>query len=267
MGPRNRERVGLVVDAATKGLSAPQAAGRTRPAPQTSSASMPPPMAASDQSQGSRGHGHIGPCEALRACGPEHLADAQLLAVLLDEPSLGRAEGILEASGGLGSLIALGPADLASLGMTPSEASRVAVVLEIYRRSPRAPLARINSPQAAAAYLLPKAAGLTEERFGILCLNARGDVIADRILAMGTPLGLVITPREGMKEALRFGATNVLVWHNHPAGSSDPSREDIALTRQLREAGAVVGVPLNDHIIVGRDTWFSFRVREKWDRR
>ena len=99
----------------------------------------------------------------------------------------------------------------------------------------------------------------------MLCLNARGEVIADRVVAMGTPLGLVVTPREVLREALRYGATNVLAWHNHPTGTTEPSREDVAITRQLREAGDILGVPLNDHLILGRETWYSFRLGEQWD--
>ena len=100
-----------------------------------------------------------------------------------------------------------------------------------------------------------------------MCLNARGEVIADRILGMGTPPWLVVTPREVMREALRYGATTVLAWHNHPAGGAEPSREDIVLTRRLREVADLIGVPLNDHIIVGRETYYTFRVVEGWDRR
>ena len=85
-----------------------------------------------------------------------------------------------------------------------------------------------------------------------MCLNARGEVIADRILGMGTPPWLVVTPREVMREALRYGATTVLA---------------IVLTRRLREVADLIGVPLNDHIIVGRETYYSFRVGEGWDRR
>jgi DNA repair protein RadC len=58
----------------------------------------------------------------------------------------------------------------------------------------------------------------------------------------------------------------VLAWHNHPAGGAEPSREDIILTRRLRAAVGLIGVPLNDHLIIGRETYYSFRVGEGWDR-
>ena len=95
------------------------------------------------------------------------------------------------------------------------------VMVEVQRRRAWVHRARVCAPGIAWAYLRPKATGLTKERFGILCLNARGEVIADLILAMGSPLGVVIMPREVMREALRYGATTVLAWHNHPAGAQN----------------------------------------------
>ena len=235
------------------------------------------PMAAQDQEgpDGQRGPRPGGPgqsclpsaAETLFAYGPESLADVQILAILLDEPQTPRAAGFLEASGGLGNLLALGPAELVSIGMSVTEAARVSLLMEVQRRRTRVIRTRINSPYAASAYLLPKAAGLTEEHFGLLCLNARGEVVADRLLCQGTALGLLVTPKAVMREALRYGATSVLVWHNHPAGSPEPSREDIEATKQLRAAGDVIGVPLSDHVIVGRTTCYSFRAAEGWDRR
>jgi len=205
--------------------------------------------------------------ETLFAYGPESLADAQVLGILLGEPQVTRATGFLEASGGLGNLLGLGPAELVSIGMSMGEAARVSILIEVQRRRTRVIRTRINSPDAASAYLLPKAAGLTEEHFGLLCLNARGEVVADRLLCQGTALGLLIMPKAVLREALRYGATSVIVWHNHPAGSPEPSREDIAVTKQLRAAGDVIGVPLSDHVIVGRTTCYSFRASEGWDRR
>lgn len=71
---------------------------------------------------------------------------------------------------------------------------------------------------------------------------------------------------EFFREALRYGATSALAWHNHPSGEPSPSREDIQLTNRLRSAGDSLGVPLADHVIVGNDTYHSFRAAEGWDR-
>ena len=92
-----------------------------------------------------------------------------------------------------------------------------------------------------------------EERFGLLALNAKGELLAERILSQGTSTGTLISPREFFREALRFGATTALAFHNHPSGDPAPSREDIQLTRRLRAAGESLGVPLADHVILGRE--------------
>ena len=148
-----------------------------------------------------------------------------------------------------------------------AEMARFAVLQEVQRRSTRSfERPRITSPRSAGEYLLPKAQGWTEERFGMLALNAKGDLIADRVLAHGTATACLISPREFYREALRFGATSALAWHNHPSGDPSPSSEDRLLTKRLRSAGESLGVALSDHIVLGHGRYHSFRAAEGWDR-
>lgn len=205
--------------------------------------------------------------ESVALYGPESLSDAQIIQAMLHRARPGRAEEILLQAESLGRLVAMGPSELQALGLTKAEMARFAVLQEVQRRSTRSfEHPRITSPRSAGTYLLPKAAGWTEERFGMLALNAKGDLIADRILAHGTATACLISPREFFREALRYGATSALAWHNHPSGDPTPSREDCALTNRLRAAGESLGVPLADHVVVGRDSWHSFRASEGWDR-
>ena len=179
----------------------------------------------------------------------------------------GRAEEILRQVESLGRLVTLGPAELQALGLTKIEMARFAILQEVQRRSTRCIEApRITSPRAAGTYLLPKVQGWTEERFGMLALNAKGELLADRVLSQGTSTATLISPREFFREALRYGAGTALAWHNHPSGDPTPSREDIALTTRLRSAGESLGVPLADHVVLGSDRWHSFRAAEGWDR-
>jgi DNA repair protein RadC len=124
---------------------------------------------------------------------------------------------------------------------------------------------RITSPRAAGDYLLPRCQGWGEERFGLLALNAKGELLAERILSQGTSTGTMISPREFFREALRYGATTALAFHNHPSGDPGPSREDLQLTKRLRAAGESLGIPLADHLILGREAYHSFRAAEGWD--
>jgi DNA repair protein RadC len=198
--------------------------------------------------------------------GPESLSDAQIIEAMLTRTRPGRAEEILLRAESLGRLVDMGLAELQTLGLSRAEMARFAVLQEVQRRSTRNfERPRIASPRAAGTYLLPKVQGWTEERFGMLCLNAKGDLIADRILAHGTATACLISPREFFREALRFGATTALAWHNHPSGDPTPSREDMMLTTRLRSAGESLGVPLADHLVIGGDRWHSFRAAEGWD--
>ena len=167
----------------------------------------------------------------------------------------------------MGHLLQLGPAELKGMGLTEAEVTRVAAIPEVLRRMGRGHSDRpqICSPRSAGAYLLPRCTGWTEERFGLLALNAKGFLLAERILSQGTASGTLISPREFFREALRHGASSAIAWHNHPSGDPNPSKEDVVLTRRLRASGESLGVPLADHIIVGRDSFHSFRAAEGWD--
>ena len=106
------------------------------------------------------------------------------------------------------------------------------------------------------------AAALARERieqFRILFLDERGMLRADEIQASGTVNHTPVYPREVVRRALALGAASLVLVHNHPSGDPAPSREDIDMTRQVREAAAVMEIGLRDHLIVGNGRWLSFR--------
>jgi DNA repair protein RadC len=213
------------------------------------------------------------PRERLLAGRGEELSDADLLALLWGAGRRGfsaveAAQELLTHCGGRAGMLVQGPGDWIRLpGIGPARACQLWAAQELCRRSLRGGRIppRINSPGACAAYLLPRCQGWTEERFGLLALNIKGDLLADRILSQGTSHATLIGPREFFREALRFGAATAVAFHNHPSGDPTPSRADILLTRRLRAAGEVLGVPLGDHLIIGRDRFHSFRAAEGWD--
>ena len=149
----------------------------------------------------------------------------------------------------------------------PDQNTRRTALWELIRRagSTMTKGTRITSPRAAGAYLLTRCQGWTEERFGVLSLNAKGELLSDTIIGMGTATGLLISPREIIREGLSRGATTVLIYHNHPSGDPEPSQEDTKLTLRTRRAGTAVGVPLADHIVVGNNKYHSFRAAQGWD--
>ncbi len=204
--------------------------------------------------------------ETLAMYGPESLSDSQIIEAMLNRTRPGRAEGILTLAGSLARMTAMGPAELQAIGLTRTEMARFAVLQEVQRRSRHTTeRPRITSPRSAGTYLLPRCTGWTEERFGILALNAKGELLAERILSQGTATATLISPREFFREALRYGATSALAFHNHPSGDPTPSREDCALTKRLRSAGESLGIHLADHMVIGAESWHSFRAAEGWD--
>jgi DNA repair protein RadC len=211
------------------------------------------------------------PRERLLAGRGEELSDADLLALLWGTGRRGvgaveAAQELLTRCGGLAGILAQGPGDwLALPGIGPARAGQLWAAQELCRRGRRGGEApRIASPQACGTYLLARCQGWTEERFGLLALNSRGVLLADRILSQGTSTATLVGPREFFREALRYGAVTAVAFHNHPSGDPSPSREDIVLTRRLRAAGEALGVPLGDHLIVGRERFHSFRAAERW---
>jgi len=180
------------------------------------------------------------PRERLLAGHGEGLADAELLALLWGTGRRGQsvvelAQSVLSRTGGIAGLLGLGFTDwLEQPGLGPAKAGQLWAAMELARRGQRsAERPRITSPRASGAYLLPRCQGWTEERFGLLALNAKGDLLAERILSQGTATATLISPREFFREALRYGATTALAYHNHPSGDPTPSREDTQLTRRL----------------------------------
>jgi DNA repair protein RadC len=101
-------------------------------------------------------------------------------------------------------------------------------------------------------------AGAEQEEFVVVLLNNKNRVIRDVRASLGTLNTAPVHPRECFKEAIRESAASVIFLHNHPSGDPSPSRQDDAVTKRLREAGEIVGIPVLDHIIIGRDSFFSY---------
>lgn len=102
---------------------------------------------------------------------------------------------------------------------------------------------------------------LKQEHFVCVYLNARQELLEKRVITKGTLTMSVIHPREVLAPALSLGAISIIVAHNHPSGSLEPSQADKQVTRVLYEAGRLLGVELLDHIIVSRDGWRSIGAR------
>lgn len=98
-----------------------------------------------------------------------------------------------------------------------------------------------------------------QEHFKVLCLNSKNAIIADSSIFIGTLSYSLIHPREVFKEIIMNSLASFICLHNHPSGDSTPSKDDIDVTKQLKEVSHILAIPFLDHIIIGKDSYFSFK--------
>lgn len=119
----------------------------------------------------------------------------------------------------------------------------------------------IRCEDAVYELLRPDLAGLEQEAFVAVLLDSKHRPVKRVLVALGSLASVDVHPREVFREAIRAGAANVIVAHNHPSGDPEPSGEDLALTRRLRDAGDLLGIKVLDHIIIGKDRYVSLAGR------
>jgi DNA repair protein RadC len=153
--------------------------------------------------------------------------------------------------------------DLESInGVGPTKASQILACFELGRRyyASENPSAKVSRPEDILP-LLPGLGGKRQEHFICITLNGAGEVLGNRVITVGLLNHSLVHPREVFADAITDRAASVICVHNHPSGSLEPSSQDIAITSQLKEAGALVGIPLIDHIIVTKTGHLSMRER------
>jgi DNA repair protein RadC len=101
-----------------------------------------------------------------------------------------------------------------------------------------------------------------KEHFYVMVLDIRGRIKLVEVVFVGTLTSSLVHPRETFRRAIVEGAASIIVAHNHPSGEADPSDEDTKITKQLFEAGQVLGITMLDHIIFSKECYFSFRENE-----
>jgi DNA repair protein RadC len=200
------------------------------------------------------------PREKLLARGAGALGDAELLALLLrtglpGQGVLQMAQALLDRFGGISGLLHTTAEDLKQVkGLGgPAKRAELVAVLELARRALAQQLKErevFGSPGAVKHYLQLHLAARAHEVFGVLFLDAQNRLLAMEELFRGTLTQTCVYPREVVLRALHHGAASVVLAHNHPSGTVQPSRADEALTQTLKAALALVDVRVLDHVIV-----------------
>ncbi len=149
-------------------------------------------------------------------------------------------------------------------GLGEAKAAQVKAALEIGRRLLLAqPEQRpqISSPADVANLLLVEMSHLEQEHLRVVLLNTKNYVLKIETVYVGSINSSTVRIGEVFKAALRQNAASLIVVHNHPSGDPTPSPEDVVVTRQLIEAGKLLGVEVLDHLIIGQGRWVSLRER------
>ncbi|MFM7026952.1 MAG: DNA repair protein RadC [Limnohabitans sp.] len=199
------------------------------------------------------------PREKLLERGPQALSDVELLAILLRTGMAGKnvfalAQELLAPAGISGLLNASRRQLQAFKGLGPAKQAELLAVAELARRSIEQQLREreaFHSPGAVKQYLQLHLAHKAHEVFAVLFLDSQNRMLAREELFRGTLKQTSVDPRELVLRALYHQSAGVVLAHNHPSGSVQPSRADEALTQSLKAALALVDVRVLDHIIVG----------------
>jgi DNA repair protein RadC len=210
------------------------------------------------------------PRERLLALGAASLSDAELIALCLRSGVAGAsavelARALLDRFRGLRGLLSAEPRALREArGLGVAKAAQLAAILEIARRCLAEGLnagPALAAPAAVRDFLRLSLGGRPHEVFVALFLDAQHRVLRVEELFRGTLTQTSVYPREVVKAALAANAAAVIVAHNHPSGVAQPSRADELLTRQLKDALALVDVKLLDHFVIAADHALSFAER------
>ena len=146
-------------------------------------------------------------------------------------------------------------------GIGPSNAFGVKLfqaIAERYAKEKVSAKKFFDSPEVVAEYLQKRIGRKNKEHFVMLCLNSRNKLIIDDV-SVGTLNASLVHPREVFKKAIQANAALVIVAHNHPSGDTEPSEDDLVITKNLAESGKILGIEITDHIIVAKDKFLSFK--------
>jgi DNA repair protein RadC len=207
------------------------------------------------------------PRERLLKHGANTLSDAELLAILIrtgakNYSALDAARDLLEEHENVSNLASCDVSQLKkihSIGAT--KAITLAAAFELGKRIQSGSFIfdkPINNPDDIANYYIPKFRGARKETFMTLLLNSTNIIFREVLVSEGSLNASIVHPREVFRIAITESAAGIILLHNHPSGNIEPSREDIAITKQLAEAGKLIDIKILDHIIIAADSFYSF---------
>ena len=211
------------------------------------------------------------PYEKCLRFGPEVLSDSELLAIILRSgttgiSSLDLARKILHEGDGESGLLGIHHKSLQELmdirGIGQVKAIQIKCIGELSKRIAVCAAKRelnFRCPETIAEYYMEQLRHQEQEQVICMMLDTKNHLLGDKVVTTGTVNASLISTRDLMLAALSYRAVHIILIHNHPSGDASPSEDDILLTQKVQQACSIIDIPLLDHIIIGDQTYFSFR--------
>lgn len=211
------------------------------------------------------------PRERFAQVGVEQLTDTELLALILrtgarDKSALTLADEVLYTGGsesGLKKLYKITEKDLLSIeGIGVVKMQQILAIRELSVRLSKSECdfrLTMASPASVARYYMAEFKTYRQEHLKLLMFDAKSHLIGERLISKGTANASLAEPRDILAEALNAGALSIILIHNHPSGDPSPSQQDIMITKRLYDAGELIGIHLQDHIILAGDHYISMK--------
>ncbi len=210
------------------------------------------------------------PRERLQRFGSEALSAQELLALVIGRgiPRKSVMNIAQELLTRFGSIKSIGQATIEELSQTKgiglAKAAQIKASFELGRREDLEPELKnfdIKDPEAVVRAIRASIKDKAKEHFKLILLNPRNKIIGISTISIGTLNASLVHPREIFKDAIVHSAASVVLAHNHPSGDPDPSEDDIKITKKLVESGKILGIEVVDHIIIGKNDYYSFKAK------
>ena len=193
------------------------------------------------------------PREKLLQQGAETLSTPELLAL------------ILRTCQGISGLLECSIEELQEIkGIGLAKAAQLKAVVQLSKRlaaSTHLKLDKITSPQEVAQILIPKLGNCHQEKFIVILLDTKNQIISIKEIFKGTLNSAIVHPREIFRYAIKKSSAAIILAHNHPSGDITPSKEDINITKRLVTVGEIIGIDILDHLIIGSNNYSSLKTK------
>ena len=207
------------------------------------------------------------PREKLLSRGAAALSDAELIAILLrtgarGASALDHGRALIEQFGEFRQMATAGVGDLCQVkGLGPAKAAQILAALEIAKRYGEHTFKAgesFSSSRDVYSHFCERLASEKREHFYAVLLDNKHRKIKDVAVSQGSLTASIVHPRDVFAPVVRESAAAVIFVHNHPSGDPTPSKEDIEITRRLREVGEIMGVRVLDHVVIGKGRYVNF---------